>query len=80
MWKWKYVVRLDNPADCASRRLYQSELIQHELVDPCGSRDHLLIGLEYQLHHRMTCLKTSLLVSVTHESPVVPFDRYLSYN
>jgi len=31
--KWKHVHSFDNPADCASRGLFPSELLQHEIKD-----------------------------------------------
>jgi len=51
--------------------------------DPCGSSSHLLIGLDHHLYHQTIFQKRRkkcLFVSATHESPVVPFDRYSSYN
>ena len=31
--KWKHVHGFNNPADCASRGLFPSELLQHEIKD-----------------------------------------------
>ena len=38
--RWQHVPGVSNPADCASRGLYPSELIQHDL-HMYGGKDHL---------------------------------------
>lgn len=83
--RWNHVVSADNPADCASRGVLPSQLLDHELwwtgppwlpLDPSQwpKRESTAVDLPVE-EERDVCLAT---VSLSAE-PVVPFNRYSSF-
>ena len=84
--KWNHVNGLDNPADCASRGLFPSELLQHKLWwDGPSWLKHSPADWPQQLplqpnHIPEEEREIFLFVSTTHRTPIIPFDRYSSYN
>ena len=84
--KWNHISGLDNPADCASRGLFPSELLQHQLwwdgplwlkLPPANWPQQIPLQPNYLPEEER---EITLFVSATHRSPVIPFDRYSSYN
>ena len=84
--RWNHVVRTDNPADCGSRGLFPSELVNHELW--WNGRDWLKLPFtewpkqstvpklpEPSDEEREVCIH-----SVTQQrTPIIALDRYSSY-
>ena len=84
--KWNHISGLDNPADCASRGLFPSELLQHQLwwdgpswlkQPPANWPQQIPPQSNYLPEEER---EITLFVSTTYRSPVIPFDRYSSYN
>ena len=83
---WNHVSSADNPADCASRGLYPSELLTHDLwwkgpkwLGVSKSKwpeQPSLLPNETSNEERELCLVT------THQSmePVIPLDRYSTFS
>ena len=83
--RWNHVIGVENPADCASRGILPSELLQHKLWwdgPPWLKMDiaywpHQDISVEtIEEEEREVCLMTSVQV---HE-PVIPLNRFSSFN
>lgn len=83
---WKHVNGKNNPADCASRGLLPSELIEHDLWwrgpewlhdDPVNWPEQGNITASRSVTEEE---KVSLTVAFPIVESLVPFDRYSSYN
>ena len=84
--KWSHVSGLDNPADCASRGLFPSELVPHPLwwggpswlkQSPADwPKQTTLLPNDLPEEER----EISLLTTVADESPIIPLDRYSSFS
>ena len=84
--KWNHVNGLDNPADCASRGLFPSELLRHSLwwEGPSWLRQS---PADWPKQTPLTCINlpeeeraVTLLTTITDHPPVISFDRYSSFN
>ena len=83
---WFQVNGADNPVDCASRGMFPSELLDHELwwkgpawfnmSEEHWPRSKDLPPNQYEEECTEICLHTSLLI----KSPVIPIDRYSNFN
>lgn len=84
--KWNHVSGMENQADCASRGLFPSELLQH----PLWWNGPLLLKLSPTDWPKQSPLPlcnlpeeereaTHFVVAIS-SSPVVPFDQYSSFN
>ena len=84
--RWNHVDSLDNPADCASRGLFPSELIQHELW--WNSPDWLKLSHTHwpiqsptpssessSEEERSACLH----IVMNCLTPIIPFEHFLSF-
>lgn len=84
--KWKHVKGLDNPADCASRGLFPSELVEHPLwwSGPTWlkqSPDDWPTQSSLPPNESSEEEREILLLAITPQvSPVVPIDRYSNFN
>ena len=84
--KWKHVRSADNPADCASRGLYPSELLDHSLwwsgptwlkKPPTSWPEKLpLPPNESDVEDK----EVSLLVLTPNLNPVIPIDKFSSFD
>ena len=83
--RWQHVSGTDNPADCASRGLFPSELLEHPLWwtgPPWLTQDptlwpqvtHTNINRDNETETRKTCL-----VSIVTPNELIPLTRYSSY-
>ena len=84
--KWNHVNGLDNPADCASRGLFPSELLTHSLWwnGPEWLRKSF-VDWPQQSPAPLCCLpeeekETALLIINTQTVPLIAFNRYSSFN
>ena len=84
--KWSHVSGHDNPADCASRGLFPSELVHHSLwwdgllwlkqsSADWPKQDNMPHN---NLHDKER--DVSLLTTITNNPPVIPLDRYSSFH
>ncbi|XP_064382855.1 uncharacterized protein LOC135331570 [Halichondria panicea] len=84
--KWRHVRSADNPADCASRGLYPSELLDHSLwwngptwlkEPPTNWPERLpLPPNKPEIDEK----EVSLLVLTQDLTPIIPMDRFSSYD
>ena len=85
--RWNHVISAQNPADCASRGVFPTELICHDLwwKGPIWlksiplrwpKQDERDISKESPDEEKETCL--TLLTQVVE--PIIPFDRYSDFN
>lgn len=82
--KWRHVSGLDNPADCASRGLFPSELLQHHLwwngprwleLDPASWPQHLSsYPCDAPEEERQTCF-----ASITQDHNPIDINHYSSF-
>ena len=84
--KWKHVRSADNPADCASRGLYPSELIDHSLwwngpdwLRQSPSDWPIQLPLPPN-QKEVDSPEVSLHVVAQTRSPIIPIDRFSSFN
>lgn len=84
--KWKHVRSVDNPADCASRGLYPSELLNHSLwwngptwlkEPPTSWPEKLPLPPNQQ---ELEEKEVSLLVLTQTPAPMIPIDKFSSYD
>ena len=84
---WRHVNGIENPADCASRGLLPSELMDHNLwlngpkwlFEGTSNRPKQnIIPVEIPEEEKLTCVSVPT-IALTQVTPVVSFDRYLSY-
>lgn len=84
--KWSHVSGHDNPADCASRGVFPSELVHHSLwwdgplwlkqsSADWPKQDNMPHN---NLHDKER--DVSLLTTITNNPPVIPLDRYSSFH
>ena len=84
---WKHVNGQENPADCASRGLYPSELLDHSLWWK-GPPWLYLDSSEWPKQATLQAVppelsceeKVSLHSTLIEKTPVIPIDRYSSFN
>ena len=70
---WRHVVSEENPADCASRGMYPSEILTHSLkIDgPNNSRSRDSSSEETDELSSATC-------TIVQSPPLIPFDCFLT--
>ena len=82
--RWRHVSGVSNPADCASRGLLPSELLEHNLwwngpewlhEKPENWPEQKVVPIRNTEEEKNVCLATTLHIA----DPIVPFDRYSSY-
>ena len=83
--QWNHVNGVQNPADCASRGLFPSELIEHKLwwdgpewlcsAPTKWPKQSLISTAEETEEERKICSLATTIV----KSPVLPIDRYSSF-
>ena len=81
---WRHVSGVENPADCASRGVMPSELIEHELwwngpewlsEESTYWPKQSIVSTFVPEEEKNICLT----VIIGNQNPVLPFDRYSSY-
>lgn len=82
---WKHVRGIENPADCSSRWIFPSELVQHELwwYGPSWlylpqtewSRQSVSLPSESEEERKELCTPTV----VWYKNPIIPYDRFSSF-
>ena len=84
--KWRHVNGMDNPADCASRGLYPSELLHHTLwwngptwlkETPAHWPQEVPLPPNQPADEEK---EISLHVITTQTSPIIPTDKYSNFN
>ena len=85
--RWRHVVSQDNPADCASRGMYPSELLTHDLW--WNGPDWLkLNSLQWPKQSEVNFASTSeeaeelcsaTCTTIVQSPPLIPFDRFSTF-
>ena len=86
--RWKHVAGTENPADCASRGLYPSELVHHQLwwngpnwlrLHPIDWPSETPPATEYNTTEMAERVASQVIVNIPTPTCVIPSDRYSSY-
>ena len=88
--RWKHVAGTENPADCASRGLYPSKLIDHQLwwngpewlwLDPTNWSNEVLCGARSDITVSTEEVASHVIVEApeSNRTWIFPLDKYSSY-
>ena len=85
---WGHVVSDDNPADCASRGIFPSELLNHDLwwngppwlklPPPKWPKNNLPANVTHEEAEELNTTSTCNLTVI--EDPLIPVDKFSSFN
>jgi hypothetical protein len=85
--RWNHVSGMDNPADCASRGIFPSELLNHQLwwegpawlkLPPSDWPEQA--SIPHTDSSEEICTVCQLAVIDQGATPIIPIDRYSNYN
>ena len=85
--RWRHVKGQDNPADCASRGILPSQLVNHNLwwsgpdwlqLDPVHWPKSS--GLDHVLEADELCMLPCNVATVVETEPIIPVDRFSSFS
>ena len=85
--RWNHVSGMDNPADCASRGIFPTELLNHELwwegpawlkLPPSDWPEQA--SIPHTDSSEEICTVCQLAVIDQGATPIIPIDRYSNYN